>query len=183
MTMEVSKLLSQAVWDTSGLASRSSTLKRPGSLALATPLSLKPEDSTKPVDTSSQVSIQDDAEMDDATLEEINASPSHPVKTLGPTGRVPSLDVTQLHKEANKALGCLLATRSTIDAWQRKEVSDFGMALCQNESDITEAIKAPKALSVQTIRDVEAHNVALISKVKVAMPPVSRRLRPTVLSP
>ena len=76
MTMEVSKLLSQAVLDTSGLASRSSTPKRPGSLALATPLPIKPEDSAKPVDTTSQVSIPDDVEMDDPTLEEIHASPS-----------------------------------------------------------------------------------------------------------
>ena len=94
MTMEVSKLLSQAVLDTSGLASRSSTPKRPGSLALATPLPLKLGDSTKPVDTSSQVSIPDDAEMDDPTLEEIHASPSLPVKTPRPSGKIPSLDVT-----------------------------------------------------------------------------------------
>ena len=67
MTMEVSKLLSQAVLDTSGLEPRSSTPKRPGSLALATPLPLKLEDSAKSVDTSSQVSIPDDVEMDDPT--------------------------------------------------------------------------------------------------------------------
>ena len=40
ITMEVSKLLSQAVLDTSGLVSGSSTPKRPGSLALAAPLPL-----------------------------------------------------------------------------------------------------------------------------------------------
>ena len=74
MTIKVSELLSQAVLDTSGLASRSSTPKSPGSLALATPLSLKLEDSTKLVDTSSQVSAPDDVEMDDPTLEEIHAS-------------------------------------------------------------------------------------------------------------
>ena len=58
MTMEVRKLLSQAALDTSGIASRSSTPKRPGSLALATLLPLKPEDSTRLVDTSSQVNPQ-----------------------------------------------------------------------------------------------------------------------------
>ena len=72
--MEVSELLSQAVLDTPGLASRSSTPKRPGSLALAAVLPLKPEDSTKLVDTSSQVSTPEDTEMDDPTLEEIQAS-------------------------------------------------------------------------------------------------------------
>ena len=101
MTMEVSKLLPQVVLDTSGLASGSSNPKRPGSLASATPLPLKLEDSAKPVDTSSQVSIPDDTDMDDPTLEEIHASPSPPVKTLGPSSKTPSLDVTQLQEEAN----------------------------------------------------------------------------------
>ena len=82
MTMEVSELLSQAVLDTSGLAFRCSTPKRPGSLALATPLSLKLEDSAKPMDTSSQVSVPDHADMDDPILKEIHASPSPPVETL-----------------------------------------------------------------------------------------------------
>ena len=81
MTIEVSELLSEAVLDTSDLASRSSTPKRPGSLAFAIPLPLRPEDSAKPADTSSQVSIPDDAEMDDPTLEEIYASPSLPAET------------------------------------------------------------------------------------------------------
>ena len=118
------------------------------------------------MDTSSQVSIPDYAEMDNPTLEEINASPSHPDGTPEPSSNAPSLDVTQLQEEANKALGCLLAMRSTIDAHQRKEVSDFGMALCQNESEITEAIKAAKALCAWTIREVEAHHAVLISKAR-----------------
>ena len=75
MTMEVSELLSQAVLDTSGLLSRSSIPKRPGSLALGTLLPLKLEDSVKLVDTSSQVSAPDDVEMDDPILEKIHDSP------------------------------------------------------------------------------------------------------------
>ena len=93
MTMEVSELLSQAVLDTSELASKSSTPKRPWSLALATPLPLKPEDSAKPKDTSSQVSIPDNANMDDPMLGEIHASPSPPAKPLGPSSEGPSLDM------------------------------------------------------------------------------------------
>ena len=167
MTMKVSELLSWAFLDMSGLVSRSSTPKRPGSLALATPLPLRPEDSAKPVDTSSQVSIPDDVEMDDPTLEEIHALPSLPVKTHGSSNKALSLDVTQLQEEANRALGCLLATMSSIKTHWRKQVSDFGMAPCQNESEITKTIKEAKALCAQTIRDVEAHHAALISKAKV----------------
>ena len=126
--MEVSKFLSQVVLDTSGVASRNSSPKRSESLALATPLLLRPEDSAKPMDSSSQVSIPDDMEMYDPTLEEIHASASHPVKFPGPSGRAPSLDVIQLQEEANRSLGHLLLTRSTINTHWRKEVSDFWMA-------------------------------------------------------
>ena len=115
MTMVVTKLLSWAVLDTSGIASRSSTPKRPGSLALAKPLPLTPEDSAKPVDTSSQVSAPKDVEMDDPTLKEIHTSLPPLVETLGPSGEAPSMDVAQLQEEANKALGHLLVTRSSFD--------------------------------------------------------------------
>ena len=83
MTMEVSELLSQAALDTSSQALGCSTPKRPVSLAYGAPSTLRLEHFAKPVDPSSQVSpqvsIPDDAELDDPTLEEI----SLPVKTLG----------------------------------------------------------------------------------------------------
>ena len=72
MAMEVSELISWVVLDTPGLEFGSSTPKRPGSLALAVGLPLKLEDSVKLVDTSSQVSAPEDAEMDDPILEEIH---------------------------------------------------------------------------------------------------------------
>ena len=81
MTMEVSELLSQEALVTSGHASRSSTLKMLEPLVLVTPLPAKEEDFAKPVDTSSQVSTPDNAEMDDPTLEEIHAMPSPSVGT------------------------------------------------------------------------------------------------------
>ena len=167
MTLEVSKLLSWAVLDTSGLTSGSSNPKRPGSLALATTLPLKLEDSAKQVDTSSQVRFPDNTEMDDPTLEEIHVSPSSPVETSGPSGEAPSWNVTQLQEEANKALGHLLVTRSSIDAHWRKQVSVFEMALCQNESQTTEAIMEAKALCAHTIQDAETHQTVLINKAEV----------------
>ena len=40
------------------------------------------------------------------------------------------------------------------------------MALCQNESETTKSMKEAKALYTCTIRDVETHQAALISKAK-----------------
>ena len=111
MTMEVSELLLQTVLDTSSQALGSSTLKRPVSVALGAPSSFRAEDSTKPIDTSSQVLPQvdmpEDGKSSDQTLEEIYAPPSPQIESLGPgTGDLPE-DVIQLQKETNTALGSL----------------------------------------------------------------------------
>ena len=121
----------------------------------------------KPVDTSCQVSpqlsISDNAEPDDLTLKEVSV----PVKTLGlGTGVLPG-DVVQLQKEVGKALGCLLVTRTSLNAHHRKQVSDFKMALCQNESETNEAIKEAKALCTCTTREAEAYQVMLTNKREV----------------
>ena len=65
------------------------------------------------------------------------------------------MDMAKLQEEANKALDHLLATSSSLDARWRKQVSDFGMALCQIELDTTEAVKEEKALCACTIQDAE----------------------------
>ena len=75
MTMEVRELLSQAVLDTSGHTSGSSTPKRLEPMVLVTPLP------PKLVDTSSQVGAPDDGKMDDPTLEEVHATYSPTFKT------------------------------------------------------------------------------------------------------
>ena len=116
MTMEVSELLSWAALNTSSQALRSSIPKRPAPMALGAPSSLGLEDSVKPMDTSSQaslwVSVPDDVEPDNQTLEEIYAPPSPLlVETPGPGASILPRDVIQLQKEANRALGCLLVTR------------------------------------------------------------------------
>ena len=157
MTMEVSELLSWVALDTSSQAFGCSTPKRPVSLALGAPPSLRLESSIKPVDTSSQVSLQvsipDDAELDNPTLEEISLS----VKTSGLGASILPGDVFQLQEEVGKALGCLLATRSSLNACWRKQVLDFKMALHQNKSETTEAIKEAKPLCTCTTREAEAH--------------------------
>ena len=135
-------------------------------LASGAPSSLRLESSAKPMDISSQVSLQvsilDNAEPNDPTLEEI----SLPVKILGLGAGFLPRDVIQLQEEVGKALGCLLVTRSSLDACWRKQILDFEMGLCQNESETTESIKETKTLCTHTTREAEANQVMLISKAE-----------------
>ena len=108
MTAEVRELLSQVVLDTSGQASGGSTPKRLEAMALVTPIALKPEAFPKPGDTSSQVGALDEGELDDPT-QGVPATYSPTIKTPGPSGDVPPLDIAHLWEEANKALGDWLA--------------------------------------------------------------------------
>ena len=85
---------------------------------------------------------------------------------LGPSREAPTMDVAQLQEEANKALGHLLVMQSSLDARQRRQVSNFGMALYQIESETTEAIKEAKALCACTIQDVETCQTVLVSETK-----------------
>ena len=118
------------------------------------------------MDTSSQVSpqvsIPEDAEPEDLTLEET----SLPNKAFGlGTGILP-VDVVQLQEDAGKALGCLLMIRSSFDALLQKQVSDFKMALHKNESETTKALKEAKTLCTCTIREAKAQCTMLISEAE-----------------
>ena len=66
------------------------------------------------------------------------------------------MDAGHLWEEANKALGELLATKSSIDTHQQKLVWELGMALCWNESKTTESIKESKAICNTTITEANA---------------------------
>ena len=155
MTMEVQELLSQAGLDTSEHASGSSTMKSQQPVVLVTPLTTKPEDFPKPVDTSSQMSACDDAKMEDTSLEEIPAPSSPTAEAPGPSSDTPPTDVAHLWVEANKALGDLVMVKSSIDAHWQKLVSEFSMAFHQNDSKAMESIKEVKAICAHSIQEVE----------------------------
>ena len=57
------------------------------------------------------------------------------------------------------------------------------MALCQNESETTEAIKEVKALCASTIREAKAHQVTLISEAEAQHATCIRELNPTAPPP
>ena len=116
MTMEVRELLSWVGLDMSDTCIREFHPKETRShVVLITPLPTKLGDFPWPVDTSSQVSALNGAEMGDASLEEIPTASSPTAKTPGPSGGAPPTDTGNLQEEANKALGRLLATKSSIN--------------------------------------------------------------------
>ena len=69
MTMQVRSLLSQAILNMYGHRSENSTPKRPNPVVILTPPPHKLKDLPKPVDTSSQVSAQDNIKMAEASIE------------------------------------------------------------------------------------------------------------------
>ena len=119
--------------------------KKPNPMVVLTPPPHKLRDLSGLVDTSSQVSTPDDAEMAEASLEEIPTATSPTAETPGPSGGTPPADVSHLQEKANKAQGELLATKASIDAHQQKLVWELGMELHQNDSETAESIKEAKA--------------------------------------
>ena len=104
---------------------------------------------------SSQVSTPDDAEMEDASLEEIPTPSSLTVEPLGSSSDAPPPDAAQLWEEANKVLGDLLMVKPSIDNHWQKLVSEFGMDLHENNSETTESIKEAKAICDHSIQEAE----------------------------
>ena len=158
--MEVRELLSQVMWDTSRHASGNLTPKRPNPMVILTPPSHKLRDLSGQVDTSSQVSAPHDAEMAEASLEEI---PSPTVETSGPSGGTPPSDA--------KALGELLATKLSIDACWQKLVWELGMNLCQNDSKTTESIKEAKVICTCSTQEAQTLSSTTIKEAKATCAP------------
>ena len=166
MTMEVRSLLSWVMLDTSGHMSGNSTPKRPNPMVILIPPPHKLIDLSRLVDTSSQVSTPDDAEMAEASLEEVPTTISPIAKTPGPSSGTPSADASHLQEKANKALEEVLATKSSIDIHRQKAVWDQGMELHQNNSETAESIKEGKAICAHTIQEAKTACSAAIKETK-----------------
>ena len=165
MAMEVTDLLSCVMVDMSGHVSRNSMPKIPNPIVVLRPPPYNLRGLFRPVDTSSQVSASNATEMAEASLADIpTISPI--AKTPGSSGGTPPADTSHLQKKANKALGELLATKSSIDTHRQKAVWELGMELCHNDSEMTESIKAARATWTETTWDTEALCSATVKEAK-----------------
>ena len=89
----------------------------------------KPEGPLQAVNTSYQASIEEA----EASLEAILANIS-PIAAISRSRSVsPSVDLTELWTNANRALDDLLNTKGSIDARRWRAVWELGIILCQNE--------------------------------------------------
>ena len=155
MTVEVRQLLSLVALDTSEHASGELHPKEAGACGPGHTFAHQTGRFPKPMDMLSQVSAPDDAEMEDASLEEIPTPSSSTAEALGPSGDASPPDVANLWEEANKALGDLLAIKSSMDTHWQKLVLGFGMALHENDSKTTESIKEAKTICAHSIQEAE----------------------------
>ena len=131
MTAEVQDLMSHAILDTSSQELGDSTPKSPISMALspqASPWVALPDD-TMPISHSSPMIPV----MEAPKVAIIPATPSSKTSTGDDMGIHPE-EVLHLQGEMNRIMGQLLTTRASMDAHQRQEVSNFQMALHQNEA-------------------------------------------------
>ena len=140
MTMEVRNLLTQAMLDMSGHRSGDSTTRRPNPVVILTPPPYKQKELPKLLDTSSQASTQDDAEMAEVSLEGVPTTISPIAMTNISESITPSADTAELWENANKALKELLAMKASIDTHRQRAVCKLGMELHQNESEATESL-------------------------------------------
>ena len=153
--------------DMSGHGSGNSTPRRPNPVVVLTPPPHKPKELPQPVDTSSQVSTLDDAEMVEASLEGFPTTISPIAMTTRSRSITPPTDVAELWENANKALEELLATKASIDAHRQRAIWRLGMDLHRNESMKAESIKEARAICSSVTPDTEALCFATVMGAKV----------------
>ena len=145
--------------------------KRPNPVVILTPPPYKQKELPKPLDTSSQVSTQDDAKMAEASLEGAPTTISPIAVTTRSRSITPPTDADELWENANKALEGLLAMEASIDAHRQRAVWELGMELCWNEFKATESLKEANAICSHVTQDAEALCFATVKGAKVTYVP------------
>ena len=151
MTMEVSNLLSQAVLEAPSCGSQQSSPRRPTTAVVLTSPPQKPEGQPPPANTSSHASIDEG----EASLEDIPANISPIAAITGSDSTSPSMDLTELWTNTNKALDNLLSTKGSIDARRWRAVWDLGVMLHQNESQAAATVKEARIICSQMALDIQ----------------------------
>ena len=151
----------------SGHRSGNLTPRRPNPVVILTPPPHMLKELLQLVDSSSQVSALDDAEMAEASLEGVPTTISPIATTTTSRSITPPADAAELQENANKALEELLATKASIDAHRQRAIWELGMELHRNESMTAESIKEARAICSHVTLDAEALCFATVKGAKV----------------
>ena len=127
-----------------------------------TSLPLKPGGLLLPANTSFQVIIDEG----EASLEDIPTNISPIAAISGSDSTSPSMDLTELRTNANKALDDLLSTKGSIDTRRWRAVWDLGMMLFQNESQAATTVKEARVICSQMALDIRRACSQLILKAR-----------------
>ena len=150
MTVEVSNLLFQAVLEVSSCESQQSPPRRLTTAVVLMSLPWRPEGLLLPADTSSQASIDEG----EASLEDIPANICPIAAISGSNSTSTSMDLAALWTNASMALDDLLSTKGSIDTRRQRAVSDLGVMLPQNESQVAATVKEARTICSQTALDI-----------------------------
>ena len=118
------------------------------------------------MDTSSQVSTQDDAKMVEASLKGVPTTICPIAVTIRSRSITPPADVAELQENADKTLEELLVTKAFIDAHRQRVIWELGMEVCQNESETTKTVKETRAVCSHVTLDAKGLCFATIKEAK-----------------
>ena len=167
MTIEVGNLLSQVTLDMPSHRSENSTLRRPNPVVILTPPPHKPKELLQLVDTSSQVSTQEETKLAEASLEGVPTTISPIAVTTISESITPSADAAELWENANKTLEELLAMKASKDAHRWRAVWELGMQCHWNVSEATESLKEANETCSHVTQDAEALCFTTVKRAKV----------------
>ena len=122
----------------------------------------KPEGPLQAVDSSCQVSIKEA----EASLKDIPTNISLIAAISRSRSISPSVDLTELQTNANRALDDLLNTKGSIDTRRRRAVWELGVILHQNEPQAAASNKEAKVICSQVTLDAWTACSQLILKAK-----------------
>ena len=91
-------------------------------------------------------------------------------------------EVLWLQGENNVAMEWLLMIKATLNSCQRELAWNADIAMCQNDTKATEAIKEAEVQCAATIREVESYCAAMIKEAETHCEVTIKEVEPVVLS-
>ena len=151
ITAEGNYLLDQAIMEASSCKSEQSSLEKITEAVATMSPPQKSEVMVPPVDTSSQVSIE---EME-GSLEDIHANISLIATIYSIRSASPPMDPSELWANAHRAIDNMLHLKRSLDIKRQRATWELGVILHQNKSQGAASVTAAKAVYSQAVLEAK----------------------------